>query len=100
MYRPKNESQTNKRSNSILKISLLCALAYAVLVGTWGWWWDKEPDRFEVLKSASEQAIKLNTQMTTGFISTSTFLSIAETLMNFFTSDAEQIFDITSGIFE
>jgi len=82
MYRTQNDSQTSKRSNSILKISLLCALAYALLVGTLGWWWDKEPDSLDVLESASQQAIKLNTQMTTGFISTSTFLSITETLMN------------------
>ncbi len=82
MYRSKHESQTSKPSNLTLKISLLVALTYAVLVGALGWWWDKEPDRFNVLESASAEAIKLNTRMTTGFISTSTFISIAETLMN------------------
>ncbi len=81
MYGTKHKSQTDKASKSILKISVFSMLAYVLLVVITGWWWDKEPDMFDVLESASIRAADSKTQMTTGFFSTSTFLSIANTLM-------------------
>ncbi len=82
MYATKQQSQHDKASNSTLKITILLILVYVLVVGVLGWWWDKEPDSFDVLESASLQATNLHTPMTTGFISTSTFLSISKTLIN------------------
>ena len=52
-----------------------------MIAGT-GWWWDKEPADFEVLDNASKSSIKSDTQMTTGFITTATFIRIAKTLVD------------------
>ena len=74
-----NQSSTPR---PILKIVLYSSLVYALVIAGTGWWWDKEPADFEVLDNASTSATKSDTQMTTGFITTATFIRIAKTLVD------------------
>ena len=76
-----NQSSTPR---PILKIVLYSSLVYALVIAGTGWWWDKEPADFEVLDNASTSATKSDTQMTTGFITTATFIRIAKTLVDIF----------------
>jgi hypothetical protein len=46
-----------------------------------GWWWTSEPDLFPVRERAAAHAEANNRQLVTGYITTATLVSIAETLL-------------------
>ena len=71
-----------KSPTRFFKLGIYFLSAYVLLVGALGWWWDKEPERFDVLERASSNAASASRQMTTGYISASTFITIAETLID------------------
>ena len=71
-----------KSSTRFFKLGIYFLAACFLLVGALGWWWDKEPERFDVLERASSNAASASRQMTTGYISASTFITIAETLID------------------
>ena len=71
-----------KSPTRFFKLGIYFLAAYVLLVGALGWWWDKEPERFDVRESASSNAASASRQMTTGYISASTFITIAETLID------------------
>ena len=71
-----------KSPTRFFKLGIYFLAAYVLLVGALGWWWDKEPEPFDVLERASSNAAFASRQMTTGYISASTFITIAETLID------------------
>ena len=71
-----------KSPTRFFKLGIYFLAAYVLLVGALGWWWDQEPERFDVLERASSNAASASRQMTTGYISASTFITIAETLID------------------
>jgi len=54
---------------------------YLVIVLAFAWWWDYEPDLFDVRAVATEHARENNLEVVTGYISTATLISLAETLL-------------------
>ena len=46
-----------------------------------GWWWDKEPDRFDVAAHASLDAANHNRQLVTGYITTATLSEVTRILL-------------------
>ena len=81
---PMNDDNNShpKSPTRFFKLSIYFLAVYVLLVGAIGWWWDKEPEQFDVLERASSNAASASRQMTTGYISASTFITIAETLIN------------------
>lgn len=65
--------------NRIL-IPLLLILVF--LFAALGWYWSREPELFDVRARAEQHAADTGWQLTTGSISTSTLISVAETLLN------------------
>lgn len=55
---------------------------YLVIVLLFAWWWDYEPDLFDVRANATEHARAANRELVTGYISTATLITVAETLLD------------------
>ena len=55
---------------------------YLVIVLLFAWWWDYEPDLFDVRTNAAEHAREHNQALVTGYISTATMITLAETLLD------------------
>jgi hypothetical protein len=55
---------------------------YLVIVLIFAWWWDYEPDLFDVRTNAAEHARERNQALVTGYISTATLITLAETLLD------------------
>ena len=58
-------------------IVILLIIFYAIAV-----YWSTEPSRFDVVESAKEQAQLRNETMVTGYITTSTLITVANTLLD------------------
>jgi len=61
----------------ITALVLLFVVFYAIAV-----YWSIEPSRFDVVESAKEQAQLRNETMVTGYITTSTLITVANTLLD------------------
>ncbi len=55
---------------------------YFILMLALGWWWDSEPDLFDVRANAMEHAQAAGRQPVTGYIATATLIELAETLLD------------------
>ncbi len=58
-------------------IAAIFLLFYLIAV-----YWSIEPDRFDVLENAKKQAAQRNEQVVTGYVTTSTLITVSETLLN------------------
>jgi len=54
-------------------------LAICVVIG---WWWNSEPDTFDVVESATRHAAAHNREPVVGYVSTATVIRIGETLLD------------------
>lgn len=64
--------------NRVLPLVLLILI---VALGALGWYWSREPEMFDVRARAEQHAAAADMALVTGSISTSTLVSIAETLL-------------------
>lgn len=64
--------------NRVLPLVLLILV---VALGALGWYWSREPEMFDVRARAEQHAAAADMALVTGSISTSTLVSIAETLL-------------------
>ena len=53
-----------------------------LLIGTIGWWWNSEPDHFDVRAKALEYATNNDQQVVTGYITTTAVIELADTLLS------------------
>ena len=56
--------------------------AYVVLCLILAWWWNYEPDVFDVRQHASQHAQTIGKQLVTGYVTTATVIGLADTLLN------------------
>lgn len=64
------------------RIAALVVGAYLLLCLLLGWWWDYEPDTFDVRETASAHAAASEQREVTGYVTTATLIRIAETLLD------------------
>ncbi len=55
--------------------------AYLVVCALLGWWWDKEPDQFNVRQNAASHAQRTGQETVIGYTTTTTLIHVAETLL-------------------
>lgn len=58
-------------------IAALFLLFYLIAV-----YWSIEPDRFDVVEKAKQQASERNERLVTGYVTTSTLINVAQTLLD------------------
>ena len=75
-----NSEATGSRLRPWLAGGLIAA--YLLLVVGLVWWWDYEPDLFDVRNNAGDHARDANRQLVTGYITTATLIRITETLLD------------------
>ena len=68
--------------NLIVRAGIGAIAAYFVIVLLLGWWWDYEPDLFDARTNAMEHAQEKNRELVTGYITTTTLITLAETLLD------------------
>lgn len=66
----------------IVRAGIAAIVAYLILVVLLAWWWDYEPDLFDARENAVEHASEANRELVTGYITTSTLIRLAETLLD------------------
>ena len=76
------QNRDDGMSNLVTRVAGLAIGAYAVLVLVLAWWWDYEPDVFEVRVNAAEHAAENRRELVTGYITTATVISLADTLLD------------------
>ncbi len=54
---------------------------YLLICVIFAWWWDYEPGQFDVRENAANTAAEEGVNQVTGYTSTTTFITIAETLL-------------------
>ena len=69
-------------AGTIGKLTGMLIGIYLLIVIALGWWWDYEPEIFDVRVKASEMANAAGHQEVTGYVSTATFISLADTLLH------------------
>jgi hypothetical protein len=77
LYHPDNLKQQGARRSVIL--IALTALLPIILIG---WWWSIEPSLFDVQAVAQQQATHQSESMVTGYVTTYTLITIANTLLD------------------
>ncbi len=71
---------TLKEKGVVWAVGLLCA-TYLVVVLFLGFWWNTEPDRFDVRQAAASIVLSMDAEKVVGVVTTSTIIHIAETLL-------------------
>ncbi len=69
-------------SGLIVRVGIGAIVAYLVLVLLLAWWWDYEPDLFDARANAVEHAQENGRELVTGYITTTTLIRLAETLLD------------------
>ena len=69
-------------SNLIVRTGIAAIVVYLVLMLLLAWWWDYEPELFDARQNALEHAQTNNRELVTGYITTSTLIRLAETLLD------------------
>ena len=64
------------------RISTAVVVAYLLLCGGLGWWWDYEPVSFSVDDNAQAQAAHKGANVVTGYTTAATLARLAETLLD------------------
>ena len=75
-------SSDSGRGALIARVSGALLAAYLLVCVVLGWWWSSEPDLFPVRESAAAHAEANNRQLVTGYITTATLISVADTLLS------------------
>ena len=70
------------RANLIARISGALIGAYAILCLFLAWWWNSEPDVFDVRANGAAHAQASSRQLVTGYITTATLIRTAESLLD------------------
>lgn len=70
------------RLHSMLKSALIGLGVLAVAVTALGWWWDTEPDYFDVQATALATASSKQQQVVRGYITTTTVIELADTMLS------------------
>ncbi len=77
LYHPDNLKKRGTKQSVIL--IALTVLFPMILIG---WWWSTEPHLFDVKSIAQKQATRHNQQLVTGYVTTFTLITIANTLLD------------------
>ncbi len=56
--------------------------AYLLICVLLGWWWDYEPDTFDVRENAAAHAEASEQRLVTGYVATATLIRVADTLLD------------------
>lgn len=64
------------------RIGLALVALYLLVCILVGWWWDTEPDGFDVVEHASAHAAERDRRLVTGYTTTVTVIRLAETLLD------------------
>ncbi len=67
--------------NLIVRTGIAAIGLYLLIVLVLGWWWDSEPDLFDARGNAQAHARTEGRELVTGYISTTTLIRLAETLL-------------------
>ncbi len=77
-----DDEAPRSRVSTILRWTGLAVAAYLLAVLLIGWWWNSEPDQFAVRENAARMAEQANDPLVTGYITTATFIRVAETMLD------------------
>ncbi len=77
LYHPDNLKKQGLIRSMVL-ITLTVLLPFILL----GWWWSDEPNPFDVQTVAQQRATSHDEAMVTGYVTTNTLITIANTLLN------------------
>ena len=66
----------------IVRAGIGAIVVYLVIVLLLAWWWDYEPDLFDARTNAMEHAQASSRELVTGYITTTTLIRLAETLLD------------------
>lgn len=72
---------SDSRLGTAGRLAGLLLAVYLVLCVLLAWWWDYEPDLFDVREAAAEHAAQQDQSLVTGYITTATLIRMAETLL-------------------
>lgn len=64
------------------RIAAMVVGAYLLVCVLLGWWWDYEPDTFDVRENATAHAAAHDQRPVTGYVATATLIRVAETLLD------------------
>lgn len=70
------------REKGIMWVSGLLIATYLVAVTFLMFWWDFEPEQFDVVANAQEMATEHGESVVVGYTTTATLITVAETLLN------------------
>ena len=76
------DDSVSGNSGTIAKVGGGLIALYLVLCLLLGWWWDHEPDKFSVRENAALTAQTANDTLVTGYTTTTTLITVAETLLD------------------
>jgi len=76
-----NRLSSDSRLGKAGRLAGLLLAVYLVLCVLLAWWWDYEPDLFDVREVAAEHAAQHDQSLVTGYITTATLIRMAETLL-------------------
>ena len=68
-------------SQNLLPGTAIALVILLLLIGTLGFYWDREPDMFDVRQATAQQMSELNTNGVTGSTTVATMITMADTLL-------------------
>ena len=75
-------ARTGKRSHLWIRIGTVLLAVVIVLTLAFMWWWDHEPDTFDVVAYANERAAARGQPVVTGTVTTETLIRVTSTLLD------------------
>lgn len=67
---------------AIVRSTAIALCVLLIIFSLLGWWWSQEPDLFDIQKTADQRAEAAEQKVVVGYTTTSTLITIAETLLN------------------
>ena len=67
---------------AILRTAAIALGTVLILFYAIGWWWSQEPDLFNIHEAANQRAAETGQKVVVGYPTTSTLITISETLLN------------------
>ena len=71
-----------KRSHFWIRVATTLLAAWLLLIGVLMFWWDHEPERFDVVKSAQDAAATRKQPVVIGTVTTATLIRVTQTLVD------------------
>jgi hypothetical protein len=75
-------SQGGKRRHFYIRLGTTLLAAYLLVIGILMFWWDHEPERFDVVKSAEAAAALRKQPVVVGTVTTETLIRVTNTLVD------------------